>query len=111
MANVISYIIVLLAGLFIFLQIIFAIQIKAELFKLRQKGKIMEEDAIDFLQKLKYILWIPYSGKYFNRMREIYGYFYQSPLVRFETKLKLHKSLSFRLVQEITAPKKYDSTV
>ncbi|MGG4507862.1 hypothetical protein ABEP00_19085 [Heyndrickxia sporothermodurans] len=91
------------------LQIIFAIKIKIAVFKLRKKKQITEDDAMKFLKSMRTVLWIPYTTKYFSRMREAYQYIYNSPLVSFETKMKVHKSLSFRLVKGIAAPKKYNS--
>jgi hypothetical protein len=102
-----------LIGLFLIigipLQIIFAIKIKMAVFKLRRKNQITEEDAMKFLKSMRFVLWVPYTTKYFSRMREAYQYIYGSPLVSFETKKKVHKALRFRLVQGIAAPKKYES--
>lgn len=99
----------LLLALFIPLQIVFAIKIKLSLSKLRRTDKITEDDALQFYNSMKTVLWVPYTTKYFNRLREAYSYIYGSPLVSFETKKKVHKSLKFRLVQGITVPKQYHS--
>ncbi|WP_456277597.1 hypothetical protein [Bacillus sp. AK128] len=99
----------ILLVLFIPLQVVFAIKIKLALSKLRRKEQISEEDAIKFYESMRTVLWIPYTTKYFNRMREAYNYIYTSPLVSFETKMKVNKSLKFRLVKGIPLPKQYDS--
>ncbi|QOR66308.1 hypothetical protein IM538_21500 [Cytobacillus suaedae] len=98
-----------LFGLFIIFQIIFAIIIKIEVFKLRRKDQITEDDAQRFYSKMGFVLWVPYTNKYFSRMREAYGYIYESPQVSFETKKKVHKRLKFRLVKGIKAPKQYEA--
>ncbi|TXC90914.1 hypothetical protein FS935_08380 [Metabacillus litoralis] len=99
----------LLFALFIPMQIVFAIKIKLSLSKLRRLDQITEDDALHFHKSMKTVLWVPYTTKYFNRMREAYKYIYDSPLVSFETKKNVHKSLKFRLVQGIPVPKQYHS--
>ncbi|MFV8826435.1 hypothetical protein [Alkalihalobacterium sp. APHAB7] len=107
MESIFGVVIGLFLILFIPLQIIFAIIIKIEVFKLRKKDRITEKEASGFLKRMRYVLWVPYTTKYFSRMREAYRYIYESPLVSFETKRKVHKSLKWRLVKGIPAPKEY----
>ncbi|MFS0864560.1 hypothetical protein [Fredinandcohnia sp. 179-A 10B2 NHS] len=108
MEQTIVALISLLLILFIPLQIVFAIKIKLALSKLRRTEQITEEDALKFLNSMRTVLWIPYTTKYFSRMREAYTYIYGSPLVSYETKKKVHKSLKLRLVKGIVTPKNYD---
>lgn len=108
MESIFGMVIGLFLILFIPLQIVFAIIIKIEVFKLRKTERITEKEANRFLKSMRFVLWVPYTTKYFTRMREAYRYIYESPLVSFETKRKLHKSLKWRLVKGIPAPKAYE---
>lgn len=93
--------------LIIALQVYFAIRIKVETFKLRRKNQITEKDALRFLGKMRLVLWVPNSTKYYGELREAYHYIYNSPLVMYNTKIKVNKCLRFRLVKGIPVPKKY----
>jgi hypothetical protein len=103
----VTKIIILLLVLFIPLQIIFAIIINIQLAKFNFKKQIEEKDAQKLISWLKFVLWVPYTTSYFNRMRKLYYLTYASPLVHEETKEKLYKMMRRRLVRGLTPVKRY----
>jgi hypothetical protein len=102
-------IIILFFILFIPLQVIFGIIINIQLAKFKLKKQIDEKDAQKLIGWLKFVLWVPYTTSYFNRMRELYYLTYASPLVHEETKEKLYKMMRWRLVRGLTPVRKHYS--
>jgi len=64
-----------------------------------QRGHATQAQAERVLRQVRFIYFWLASGYYFDRLRELYFFVYESPEVSVETKDALYKSLSRRFVR------------
>jgi uncharacterized membrane protein YwzB len=66
-----------------------------------QKHHATQEQATRVLKQVRLIYFWLSSDYYFNRLRELYYFVYESPEVQIETKDGLYKSLTRRFVKDL----------